>query len=65
VRLNFTPFYIMANVRRICAHQYRRQANWILAMEIFAVGSTTAHQICREAEIDPDGLTVTKIKVSA
>lgn len=59
--MNFTPFYIMANVRRILSTAYNnRTQNWVLAMEIFAVGSTSARQICGEAGIDPDGYKVEK-----
>jgi hypothetical protein len=32
-----------------------RKPNWVLAKELFAVGSTTANRLCREAGIDPDG----------
>jgi hypothetical protein len=60
--MNFTPFYIMANVRRILPAAYnRRTANWVLAMDIFAVGSNSGRQICQEAAIDPDGYTITKL----
>lgn len=55
---NFTPFYLLANLRRICTPSLARRENWVLAIELFAVGGTTARRICREAGIDPDGKTV-------
>lgn len=62
--MNFTPFFIMANVRRILSQaRNARTANWVLAMEIFAVGSTSANRICSEAGIDPDGYKIEKVKV--
>ena len=63
MKANFTPFYIMANVRRLLSGAHnKRLPNWVLACEIFAVGSTTAHKVCAEAEIDPEGYTITKVK---
>lgn len=62
VHANFTPFYIMSNVRRICAQYYNNhRANWVLAMDVFAVGSRSARQICLDAGIDPDGYTVIRV----
>lgn len=58
VKANFTPLYLMANARRICSGKHQRSANWVLAMELFAVGSNTARRICQEAGVDPDGLEV-------
>lgn len=62
---NFTPFYLLANLRRICTPSLARRENWVLAIELFAVGGTTARRICREAGIDPDGKTVTRAALSA
>jgi len=62
---NFTPFYLLANLRRICTPALARRENWVLAIELFAVGGTTARRICREAGIDPDGKTVTRAALSA
>ncbi len=60
--MNFTPFYIMANVRRILSRVYNnRTSNRYLAQEIFAVGGTSANKICIEAGIDPDGFRVRKV----
>lgn len=55
---NRDDFYLLANARRIAAAKYRRLVNWALAMELFGTGSTSATQICLDAGIDPDGLTV-------
>ena len=57
-RANFTPFYILANARRIASEEYRHAQNWALAEQVFAVGSTTARAICKEAGIDPDDIVV-------
>ncbi|WP_258129198.1 hypothetical protein [Achromobacter anxifer] len=62
---NFTPFYLLANLRRICTPALARRENWVLAIELFAVGGTTARRICREAGIDPDGKTVARAALSA
>ena len=59
---HFTPFYLLANCRRVCSLHFQRQPDWVLAMELFAVGSTTAWRLCVEAEIDPEGTTVAKLK---
>lgn len=58
---HFTPFYLLANARRIASREYSQKPNWVLAMNLFAVGSNTAYRVCREAGIDPDGLTAIKI----
>ncbi|MDE4918330.1 Lar family restriction alleviation protein [Cupriavidus metallidurans] len=66
VRANFTPFYIMSNVRRITPVHYNKQrANWVLAMDVFAVGSRSAWQICLDAGIDPDGFTIERAAIAA
>lgn len=54
-------YYQLANARRIGLvpiERVKKMPNWVLAMELFATGSTSAHQICRDAGIDPDGYTV-------
>jgi hypothetical protein len=51
-------YYLLANARRIVKRQYQRSPNWVIAMELFATGSTSAHQICRDAGIDPDAYKV-------
>lgn len=51
-------FHLLANARRICKAEYRRQPNWVLAKELFATGSNSAIEICIDAGIDPDALTV-------
>ena len=66
VHANFTPFYIMSNVRRIVPAYYNKQrANWVLAMDVFAVGSRSARQICWDAGIDPDGYAIISVSNSA
>lgn len=54
-------YYLLANGRRLGLEpisRVRNMPNWVLAMELFATGSTSAHQICRDAGIDPDGTTI-------
>jgi hypothetical protein len=51
-----SPRQILANVRRLIGR--RRIQNWVLAMEVYAVGSTYAHWICSDNGIDPDAYTL-------
>jgi hypothetical protein len=54
-------YYLMANARRLAEkpiHEVRTMPNWVLAKGLFATGSTSAYQICRDAGIDPDGYKV-------
>lgn len=56
-------WYLMANARRLTdqpIRAVRAMSNWAFASELFATGSTNAHRICKDAGIDPDGLTVTR-----
>jgi len=55
-----TDYLLLANARRIVKREYQRSPNWVVAMELFATGSTSAHQICRDAGIDPDGFKVVR-----
>ncbi len=45
---------IMANVRRIIKRTKLTQ-NWVLYMDIFGVGSTSAYAACESLGLDPDG----------
>lgn len=51
-------WYLMANARSLQASKYRRVPNWAFASDLFATGSNSAWQICKEAGIDPDGFKV-------
>ena len=54
-------YYMLANGRRLGLEpisRVRNMPNWVLAMELFATGSTSAHQLCRDAGIDPDSTTI-------
>jgi hypothetical protein len=53
-----TPRHIMARARSIRAQKMKREPNWVLAMSLFSLGSTFAWMLCREQDIDPEGLTV-------
>ena len=58
----FDAFNLLYNVRRILPEGMNKAiSNWALACEIFAVGSTSAMKICRDAGIDPHFLIVTKV----
>lgn len=48
------PYYLLANCRRLLPRtKWNRAENWVIAMELFACGSTSAKQICVDAGIDP------------
>jgi len=53
-----TPRQILANVRRLLPRYKAKTLNWVLAMEVYGVGSSFAHEICEEHGIDPDGITI-------
>lgn len=58
-------YYLMVNARRIAGRpvaEISRMPNWVFAMKLFATGSTSACQICRDAGIDPDGLKVERAR---
>ena len=50
---------IFRGVRRLCARQWQRSPNWVLAMELYGQGSTYSFAICRRLGIDPDSRTLT------
>lgn len=62
---HFTPFYLLANCRRIAAAKYRSKPNWVIAMELFALGSNSARKVCQDAGIDPDAPQVRPAAMSA
>lgn len=47
--------HALYNGRRIGKPEFKRMDNWVLCMELFAVGSTYAYELCRLAEVDPNG----------
>ena len=53
-----SPFTILLNARRIQAVGFASQPNWIIACEMFNVGSTSAIKICNEAGIDPNAYNI-------
>lgn len=60
--------FLLVNARRIGMEpisRVRQMSNWVLAMELFATGSTSAHQICRDAGIDPDSCTTDRAAIRA
>ena len=52
---------ILANARRICAQRFKRQPNWVLAMEAFGLGSTWSRALCVRIGVDPDGTTMERV----
>lgn len=61
-------YYLMANARRITEEPIRlvrAMPNWQFASELFATGSNSAHQICIDAGIDPDGCKVERAAIAA
>ncbi|KQZ46358.1 hypothetical protein [Massilia sp. Root1485] len=61
-------WYLLANARRVAEkpiHAIRTMPNWVLASELFATGCTAAHQICRDADIDPDGYKIQRTPMAA
>jgi hypothetical protein len=53
--------YLMANARSMLSRKCGAYPNWVLAMHLFATGSTSAFQICDDAGIDPES---TKIDIA-
>jgi len=61
-------YYLLANARSLIESpkaETRRMPNWVLAMRLFATGSTSAHQICADAGIDPDGFKVDRAALAS
>lgn len=57
-RFNDKGFLIrsaICNARRMAKAEFKRKPNWVMAMELFLCGSTMAHEMCKAAEVDPDG----------
>lgn len=52
------PRRAFMNARRICKRQYQRSPNWVLAMELFGLGSTYSFALCRRFGIDPESCKV-------
>lgn len=44
------------NARRICKRSLRRSPNWVLASELFGLGSTYSHALCRRFGVDPEAV---------
>lgn len=43
--------YVMKYMRSPTRHKQKR---WVVVMNTFGVGSTVAHALCREFELNPD-----------
>jgi hypothetical protein len=52
-----SPYVIFANARRICKREFQRSPNWVLASQLFGLGSTYAYGMCRRIGVDPEGRT--------
>ena len=55
------PYALLANCRRLCQAEQKETPNWVIASELFGVGSTSAKRVCRSAGIDPDAFVVTPV----
>ncbi len=49
-----SPAIVLPRVRGMLMHKHRRKPNWVLAMTLYALGSTYASGICRDFGLDPD-----------
>jgi hypothetical protein len=49
---------IMSNARRLAARKWQRSPNWVLASEIFGLGSAYSFALCRRNGIDPEARTI-------
>ncbi len=45
---------LFRNTARVASRDALRKPWWVLVHEILAVGSTSARQFCRKANLDPD-----------
>lgn len=45
---------VMHNLKGPSKYRHRGKERWVIVMEVFAVGSTVAHALCREFDLDPD-----------
>jgi hypothetical protein len=50
--------YLRAMIGARSMKGFKTKPNWVLAMSLFVVGRTYAHEICHYAGIDPDSLEV-------
>lgn len=53
-----TDYFLLANARRMCGKAADQRPNWALATDLFATGSASARQICKDAGVDPDGFAI-------
>lgn len=44
---------VFRNARGLLSRRWQREDNWVVAMELYGVGSTYAFAICRRIGIDP------------
>lgn len=51
------PRYVLTNARRLLARKHKKDANWVLAMNIYSLGSTYARWLCQRYGLDPDATT--------
>lgn len=51
---------ILRNARRMFARKHAKSPNWVIVMELFGLGSTYAHRLCRDLGFDPAGLSFTR-----
>lgn len=58
---NLSMLTAFRNARRICARKYQRSQNWVLAMELFGLGSTYAYAMCRRIGVDPESCSAAPV----
>lgn len=52
---------ILGNVRGLLRGRVRNRTNWSLVMDVFGVGSTSAHELCHLWAIDPEGMEAKEV----
>jgi NaMN:DMB phosphoribosyltransferase len=56
---------IFMNARRVCKREYQRGPNWVLASEVFGLGSTYSFALCRRVGVDPEAKVSARALLSA
>lgn len=49
-----TPSALIPAARRMASRINKAKPNWVIAMNLYCVGSTYAAMICSQAGLDPD-----------
>lgn len=46
--------WMLKNASRIARAEYRNKPTWVFVMEVMSVGSTSAYEICKSLNIEPE-----------